>query len=149
MIPMRAIFDRRCVAVCFCLGLLPFTPLLPAADPPTLTHGPIVGRPTEHTMRIWGRTSEAAPFEVHYGTEPGRLKLRSAAVTTQSDHDNTGWVELTNLQADARYFYHVHMGDVPQGKPGSFRTLPAAESFRDPMHNPKGLFNFRFEIGCC
>ncbi|MGE3779307.1 MAG: alkaline phosphatase D family protein, partial [Pirellulaceae bacterium] len=31
----------------------------------------------------------------------------------------------------------------------SFRTLPSADRTRNVPHNPKGLFNFRFEIGSC
>ncbi len=37
----------------------------------------------------------------------------------------------------------------PQGQPGTFKTLPSSEECRHPRYNPKGLFNFRFEIGCC
>lgn len=31
---------------------------------------------------------------------------------------------------------------------GSFRTLPTGDQFRHSQHNPKGLFNFRFEYAC-
>ncbi|QIK78136.1 hypothetical protein G7077_03620 [Sphingomonas piscis] len=33
------------------------------------------------------------------------------------------------------------------GKVNSFLTLPSSEAFRDPALNPKGAFNFAFEIG--
>src|SRR5688572_17711919 len=95
-----------------------------AADPPTLTHGPIVGRPTERTMRIWGRTSAPAPFEVRYGTDANRFDRRSKTVATQIDHDNAGWVELSELEPETRYHYQIYIGELPQGSAGSFRTLP-------------------------
>ena len=31
----------------------------------------------------------------------------------------------------------------------AFVTLPSAEAHREPTHNPRGLFNFRFQFGSC
>ncbi len=31
----------------------------------------------------------------------------------------------------------------------SFRTLPDGSACRDPLNNPRGLFNFAFSLGCC
>src|SRR5206468_3351045 len=31
---------------------------------------------------------------------------------------------------------------------GHFRTLSSSDSCRDPVHNPRGLFNFSFEYAC-
>jgi phosphodiesterase/alkaline phosphatase D-like protein len=135
------------------LLLVLYALLAPAAaharEPPTLTHGPMLGRPAAESMAVWARTSEPASFEVRYGLAPDRLDQRSPPVTTTLDHDNTGWVMLRGLKPDTRYHYRVFLGDLPQGLPGSFRTLPAAEQVRNQPHNPKGLFNFRFEIGSC
>ncbi len=119
------------------------------AEPPTLTHGPLLGHPAATTMRVWGRTSMPAEFTVRYGLNPDRLDAESAAVATTFDHDHTGWLELRGLQPDTRYHYRVFMGGVAQGLPGCFRTLPSAELTHDEQHNPRGLFNFKFEIGSC
>lgn len=118
-------------------------------EPPTLTHGPLLGHPSANSMRVWGRTSMPAAFSVRYGTDPARLDTESESVTTRFDHDHTGWVELKPLEPDTRYHYRVFMGGVPQGLPGSFRTLPSADQTRNEKHNPRGLFNFKFEIGSC
>jgi alkaline phosphatase D len=152
-IPMqnRLLSGRASIAGRSAAAILVLLPLasLPAADPPSLTHGPIVGRPIERSMRIWGRTSAPARFEVRYGTDPARLDLRSSPVETRIEHDNTGWTELTDLRPDTRYHYRIYLGDAPQGFPGSFRTLPASDDVRHAVHNPHGLFNFQFEIGSC
>ena len=118
-------------------------------DPIRLTHGPMLGRPTAHSMYVWGRTSDPGQFTVHYGTDPLRLTEVSSAATTKIEHDNTGVVSLESLRSDTRYHYQVSINDRPHGLPGSFRTLPDADDTRHPQHNPTGLFNFRFQIGSC
>jgi hypothetical protein len=40
--------------------------------------------------------------------------------------------------------YNGHLGEG-----GTFRTLPAAEQYANTEHNPRGLFNYRFEFGSC
>ncbi len=118
-------------------------------DPIRLTHGPMLGRPTAHSMHVWARTSDAGEFRVKFGTQADELKLTSAPATTTADHDNTGVAKLNALKPDTRYHYQVWVNDRPHGLPGSFMTLPDAESSKNEAHNPKGLFNFRFEIGSC
>ena len=120
-----------------------------ARDPIRLTHGPMLGRVTSDSVRVWARTSDPGTFEVHYGTDPGDLTQASPAAGTSIEHDNTGVAELTGLQADTRYHYQVHVNGRPHGLPGSFRTLPSREESFNAEYNPKGLFNFRFEIGSC
>jgi len=118
-------------------------------DPIRLTHGPMLGKPTAHSMVVWGRTSDAGTFTVKYGTHPGRLDLVSPPATTTIEHDNTGVVQLTKLVSDTKYYYQIWVNDRPHGLPGSFRTLPSAKDTRNAKHNPDGLFNFRFQIGSC
>ena len=118
-------------------------------DPIRLTHGPMLGQPTATSMKVWGRTSVAGEFTVRYGTDPGNLDLQSEPATTTVQHDNTGVAELKDLKPNTRYHYHIYVGDRPHGLPGSFLTLPSAEQSREPTYNPKGLFNFRFQIGSC
>ncbi|GAB5442533.1 MAG: hypothetical protein Fues2KO_28820 [Fuerstiella sp.] len=130
-----------------------FALVIPSAeafrDPIRLTHGPMLGRPTATSMAVWGRTSDPGEFEVHYGTDAGQLDQVSAPARTSIERDNTGVARLQDLQSDTQYFYRIHVNGRPHGLPGRFRTLPAAEDTQHPKYNPKGLFNFRFQIGSC
>src|SRR6478735_5182033 len=129
--------------------LLLVSPVAAQRESLRLTHGPMLGRAAAHSMSVWGRTSEPGQFTVRYGTNVGHLDQTSKPATTTIDHDNTGAVQLTDLKSDARYHYEVLVNGRPHGLPGSFRTLPRSNDTRNELHNPKGLFNFRFEIGSC
>ncbi len=116
-----------------------------------ITHGPILGRLGAHEIGIWARTQSSGVFRVRYGLRPGHLDMMSGPVTTQVEHDNTGWAHITNLEADAKYYYELVVGenDMPATlRKGSFHTLPDPQEVRDPIHNPDGLFNFSFEFAC-
>lgn len=120
-----------------------------ARDPIRLTHGPMLGMVTSDSVRVWGRTSDEGEFEVHYDVDPLTLSHTSQSGRTSVDHDNTGVVEVTGLDADTRYHFQVYVNGRPHGLPGTFRTLPSKQESYNAEHNPKGLFNFRFEIGSC
>ena len=109
----------------------------------------MLGKPTAHSMVVWGRTSDPGQFEVHYGTKADKLDQVSKPATTELGHYNTGTVELTELRSDTRYHYQIWVNERPHGLPGTFRTLPSADDTRNEEHNPKGLFNFKFQIGSC
>jgi phosphodiesterase/alkaline phosphatase D-like protein len=103
-------------------------------------------------MGIWARTAKSGSFRVRYGTDAQQLKTLSPPATTTVEHDNTGWLLLEGLSPDTRYYYRVVPGDdaaVQSGPGGSFRTLPDSKVTRNDEHNPRGLFNFRFEAGSC
>jgi len=118
-------------------------------DPIRLTHGPMLGKPTAHSMVVWGRTSDAGEFIVRYGTDPMRMDQVSDPATTTIAHDNTGVAQLRELKSDTRYHYQIWVNERPHGLPGSFRTLPSTEDTRNQKYNPDGKFNFRFQIGSC
>lgn len=118
-------------------------------DPIRLTHGPMLGNPTATSVRVWGRTSDPGQFVVKYGTDADKLQQVSQPAITQLEDDNTGYVTIAGLQPDTRYHYQIWVNQRPHGLPGTFRTLPNADISRNKEHNPKGLFNFRFEIGSC
>jgi len=118
-------------------------------EPIRLTHGPMLGHPTAESVRVWARTSTPGPFVVKYGTLRSELDQTSEPVTTKIEDDNTGTVTLKGLKPDTRYHYRVWVNERPHGVPASFRTLPSTDESRNAEHNPKGLFNFRFEIGSC
>jgi alkaline phosphatase D len=136
---------------CLVLGLIlaAISPARAQRDPIRLTHGPMLGAPTAHSMAVWGRTSDPGEFIVRYGTDVGRLDQLSRPARTTIEHDNTGVVQLANLKSDTRYYYEIVVNARPHGLPGSFRTLPSSDDTRNETYNPKGLFNFRFEIGSC
>jgi alkaline phosphatase D len=136
---------------CLVLGLIlaAISPARAQRDPIRLTHGPMLGAPTAHSMAVWGRTSDPGEFIVRYGTDVGRLDQLSRPARTMIEHDNTGVVQLANLKSDTRYYYEIVVNARPHGLPGSFRTLPSSDDTRNETYNPKGLFNFRFEIGSC
>ncbi|MCA9127999.1 MAG: alkaline phosphatase D family protein [Planctomycetales bacterium] len=118
-------------------------------DPPTMTHGPILGRPTATSMVVWARTSRPSEFEVHFGRSPATLDGVATANRTEHSNDCTGTATLQGLQPDSRYFYQVFVENLPQGRVNSFTTLPDSTVLVDPQYNPQGLFNLKFEIGSC
>ncbi len=118
-----------------------------------ITHGPQLGNVTPTSIRVWARTKAPGPFRVLYSTNSdlsgGTL---SPEVKTTWENDATGWAELKGLQPNTKYYYAlVQNGQVADsrvnGRINSFLTLPDAAGYRDPKLNPKGLFNFAFEIG--
>lgn len=114
-----------------------------------VTHGPLLGQVTESGVRVWARTHRPGEFTVRYGVDPARLDQSSVTVQTRLEHDQTGWVELSGLRSQTTYHYQLYVGSAPSGPGGSFRTLPAAADYRNAEHNPRGLFNFRFQFGSC
>ena len=118
-------------------------------DPIRLTHGPMLGMPTAHSVRVWGRTSDPGQFVVRYGVRPRVMDQTSDPATTVLSSDNTGTVDLKGLKADTRYHYQIWVNDRPHGLAGSFKTMPSSEETRNDEYNPKGLYNFKFEIGSC
>ena len=120
----------------------------PAAE---ITHGPILGRLSSNEIGVWARTARPGEFHVEYGTQPTDLGQKSATVRTVLDHDNAGFVHITGLAPNTKYFYKV-MGEAGQRDPdklyGDFKTLPDRDTYRHAKHNPDGLFNFSFEYAC-
>lgn len=95
-----------------------------AKDVPTMTHGPILGKPTSSSMVVWARTSEPTEFEVRYGESLIHLSHSAKSAMTTWEHDCTGVAELKDLASNARYHYQVFVNGLPQGLPGSFKTFP-------------------------
>ncbi len=107
-----------------------------------VTHGPILGKISNHGIGIWVRTLQPGVVFIKYGLEKEHLK-DSIAISTRIEHDLTGWARLSNLQSNTRYYYQI--GETYS----SFKTLPKASDYMDATHNKKGLFNFSFEFGSC
>lgn len=122
-----------------------------------LTHGPLLGRPTADSMRVWVRTASPVAFAIVYDNRlPLNDKSPAVAGETSAERDNTGIVDLAGLAPNTRYFYGVRIdGRLADTRPElqdpwpSFRTLPEARTCADPEHNPRGLFNVTFAVGHC
>lgn len=118
-----------------------------------ITHGPQLGNVGVGSIRIWARTRQPGTFSVLYSTEPDLSNaIQSAPVKTSWESDSTGWLELKGLKPGVKYYYAlVHNGRVADtrvdGKINSFLTLPSSAAYVDPIVNPKGVYNFAFEIG--
>jgi alkaline phosphatase D len=119
-----------------------------------LTHGPLLGKPTANSMRVWIRTKKPREFSIVYDTKlpisPESISVRG---NTSEEDDNTGYVDLTGLKPNTEYYYGVvmdgHLIDTRMDyEPGfhSFHTLPSSEMFK-AVSNPEGLFNFCFGTG--
>ena len=122
-----------------------------------ITHGPILGHITDESVRIWARTSKSAQFYIEYmplatdaeieAVDWSRA-MRSRAIPTLLENDNTGWTTLSGLTSEKKYIFRV-LTENGKNKPhGSFKTLPKASAYENE-YNPKGLFNFSFEFGSC
>lgn len=123
----------------------------------SLSHGPLLGRVTSGSVRVWVRTQQPSEFDVVYDTQlPLDGDSPSLTGRTTEDRDQTGVVDLSGLKADQQYYYGVRidgqLADLRTESGGpwpSFRTLPDDRSRVDPRYNPEGLFNVRFAIGHC
>ncbi len=120
-----------------------------------LTHGPILGRPTDTSIRVWIRTAEPTAFRVVRSQQlPVSEDAPGVEGQTTGDADNTGFVDLTGLEPATRYYYGIVIGgrlvdtrmDFDDAWP-RFRTFPNAEVYRDGQYNPQGLYNICFSIG--
>ncbi len=128
--------------------ILLFTGATLYAEPAQITHGPMLGRVTSHSIGVWARTSKPAQFVVRFGTEKEKLQQVSDVANTNLVNDNTGWIQIRGLTPRTRYYYQVEVVEGQKGLGGSFRTLPSPSQFKNEKLNPKGLFNFRFEFAC-
>ena len=160
-------FFIRILPSCFCLLPLSvaFSQTLNWPDPVAnhvvpyqslgITHGPTLGGVSSSSIKVWIRTSEAMPFEILVSEQlPFSEALRSQG-QTNPDKDFTGWVEVSNLKPNTRYYYAVALrGEIVDTRLElsdpwpSFRTLPDPTSYAHEF-NPDGLFNFSFSIGAC
>ena len=129
----------------------PVEPPRARGDENRFTHGPMLGRLGHDTVAVWGRMLKPGRFAVRYGTREDTLDQQSDTIAVDYRDDLTGAVQLERLTPGTRYFYELQNVDSVgrSGRRGSFRTLPDAAAEVDADWNPRGLFNFRFEVGCC
>ena len=113
-----------------------------------ITHGPILGKPSASTMSIWARTNRPCVIVA----EVKKLATNDLPITAEAStiltNDNTGVVDLTNLEANTEYEYIIKVKGSSEELNGTFRTWMSAEKTYNEEYNPDGLFNFRFEFAC-
>ncbi len=110
----------------------------------------MLGRVGPKSIGVWVRTSEPGEFHVFYGTDPDRL-LTSFPGETLEENDNTGFVEITTLDSNTKYYYQVSTSSTPEPDSpltGHFHTLPSPPDMLDEDYNIDGRFNFAFEFAC-
>lgn len=123
-----------------------------SGDP--FTDGPMLGNVSAHSIRIWMRTRLPMTWRVRYSKDASFSNAQvSTTVSTSWRDDAAGWVELAGLEPATVYFYPLlaQSGAVEQsdGLFHRFRTLPHANAFIHTELNPRGVFNFAFEVGSC
>ncbi len=119
-----------------------------------LLQGPMLGRPSATSIRVWIRTEEAMDFEVRFASRlPLDANSPSVKGNTAASSGNTGFVDLGGLKPYTRYYYGVvlknRLADTRMNHTDawpSFRTLPDSSTTRDPANNPRGLFNICFSL---
>lgn len=108
----------------YCIFVLAISCISQAAfaeDTPDVSHGPMLGAVSEHTARIWLRTSEPAEVtcvlsEIGNTSEPLTQK-----VCTTLASDNTCIIKYDKLKKETEYKYVVRVGKSE--RQGSFKTL--------------------------
>ena len=122
-----------------------------------LTHGPMLGRPSANSVRVWVRTEKPMAFEIRYATElPLDAGSPSVKGRTEAARDNIGVVDLKALAPHQTYYYGVVLnGKLADTRVAfrdpwpSFRTLPDRSTNHDPANNPDGRFNLCFSVSVC
>jgi alkaline phosphatase D len=94
---------------------------------PVLIHGPMLGVITDHTARIWVRTSVVAKVSVQLTSlSDGQIKKTSVKpVLTNKQQDHTAIVHIVGLKPSTRYSYQMLIDGKPTESKGSFTTQNA------------------------
>ena len=97
-----------------------------ANDTPSLSHGPMLGAVSEHTAKIWVRTTMPAGVTCTL-SEVGVISApRTQKVHTTLESDNTYTISFDKLKKETKYQYVIGVGKAK--KQGSFTTLGSALS---------------------
>lgn len=85
------------------ISALLLTALLLQGDP--APSGPIIGDLTAHSIRIWVKSDR--PGRTSVLLHGGKEEERSCGLWTRGDRDNTGFVQVVNLEENTRYTYSI------------------------------------------
>ncbi len=93
---------------------------------PGLTHGPMLGHLTPHTVRVWARATSPGAYTLVAYRKGARI---SATARADPDRDLTLVWELSGLEPGTRYTYAIHRGDeVAFVRPDATITTPPPQS---------------------
>ena len=82
-----------------------------------LVHGPLLGAVTANSAKVWVRTSQASTVTVHVGE-------LSAKAASNAESDFTAVVDVSGLQPNTEYSYHVQIGETRLAQSYRFRSAP-------------------------
>lgn len=124
-----------------------------------LVQGPMLGRPSATSVRVWVRTEAPMAFQIRYSRHlPLDETCPVVEGRTTEESDQTGYVDLVGLAPFTRYYYGVVLDGkladtrvAPFDDWPSFTTLPDHTTAADAVNNPRGLFNVAFSVcvGAC
>lgn len=101
-----------------------------------ITNGPVISGVTDHSARIFVRTSQAAPVTLLLYTDS--TLVSSSVLNTLAEADSSNIFDLTGLNPYTRYRFSLAVnGEVE--RQGSFRTFP----------KPDQTVPFSFTFGSC
>jgi len=115
---------------------------------PKLTHGPLVGATTHHSVMIWLRADDDCHSEIRVAKEhndlPEKYIARGSTILKETK-DFTGVIEFTGLEPDTHYSYCVFL-DGELALSNSLFPSPSFQTFPLPnQHAP----DFSFAFGSC
>ncbi len=91
---------------------------------PRVVHGPMLGGVTDHSVRVWVRTSREAEVRVEASPAETDGPASSDSADTSGDRDMTTVVHLDGLRANTLYSYRLWIdGELHPGS-WQFKTLP-------------------------
>lgn len=94
--------------LCICIGIAQ-TPAAPAAgqaaNPPEVTHGPVLEYVSDHDAVIAWTTKQPYDMQIHYGTSA--TSLTQAADAVENPHGTNHRVKLNNLQPSTTYYIQM------------------------------------------
>ncbi|HYX52137.1 MAG TPA: fibronectin type III domain-containing protein [Candidatus Limnocylindrales bacterium] len=94
--------------LCLCIGVAQ-TPAAPAANqaanPPEVTHGPVLEYVTDHDAVIAWTTKQPYDMQIHYGTSP--TSLTQASEVRENGKGTNHRVQLNNLQPSTTYYIQM------------------------------------------
>jgi phosphodiesterase/alkaline phosphatase D-like protein len=92
----------------------------------TLTHGPILGAVTDSSIKVFGRTSQAASVKVLYKKTSDASFTSSTTINTVTNNDLTATILVSNLLPNTQYDYQLVVDDVAAAV-STFTTLPSVD----------------------
>ena len=108
----------------FAFAILGISQVVSANDTASISHGPMLGAVTEHTVKIWVRTTMPADVSCNLSEVDTILGQQTQKVQTTSESDNTCTIKFDKLKKGTQYRYVIRVGKSKHQ--ASFTTLSAS-----------------------